>query len=233
MPVMMPQPVMKASSSTSAGPAAAASGAISSRYTRPEQVIATASAIPVLRSQRGSAIIVAAAAARTASASILTPSSRSTEAKSRCAGPGAEASHQRDPCGAGGARAARGPGQGNRDDGDARGRKALGQGELRGNGRAVPGQRHHDLCAAGTETGGGRRDGQPGDPGQRVPDAGQAGDGQQPPVAGAERGSGRAASHQVNCHNYKLIQLTLERKSFGRADDTDLRLAADDGRGGQ
>ena len=86
----MPQPVMKASSSTSAGPAAAVSGAISSRYTRPEQVIATASAIPVQRSQRGSAVIVAAAAPRTASASILTPSSRSTEVKSRCAGPGAE-----------------------------------------------------------------------------------------------------------------------------------------------
>ena len=47
MPIMMPQPVMKASSSTSAGPAAAASDAASSRYTSPEPVIATASAIPV------------------------------------------------------------------------------------------------------------------------------------------------------------------------------------------
>jgi hypothetical protein len=90
---------------------------------------------------------------------------------------GGQAGHQRKPRGGGGARAARGPGQGDRDDGDARGRQALGQGELRGDGRAVPGQRRDDLGAAGAETGGGRRDGQPGDPGQRVTDAGQAGDG--------------------------------------------------------
>ena len=53
-------------------------------------MIATASAMPVYSSQRGSAVMAAAAAPRTASASILAPSSQSTDAYSRCAGPGAE-----------------------------------------------------------------------------------------------------------------------------------------------
>jgi len=84
------------------------------------------------------------------------------------------------------------PGQGDRDDGDARGRQALGQGVLRGEGRAMPGQRRHDPGAAGAETG---REGagtaSPAIQERVIAKAGQAGDGQQPPAGpGTERGSG-------------------------------------------
>src|SRR5579872_76198 len=88
-PSQIPAPAMKASSSTSAGPASTAKPCKSKRYTTPEAAMVTPRAAPRYRSQRGSATAAAAAPARTASASILPPSRRLTVSYSRCTVPGA------------------------------------------------------------------------------------------------------------------------------------------------